>query len=64
MFVAYAANVNNFKLGCRKILFVYDTHLKGPYKGTSLMACALDADNLLFNFAYGIVCGEKIKEWV
>lgn len=57
MFVAYAANVNGFKLGCRCMLFVDGTHLSGPYKGTVLEACALDADNHLFNFAYAIVSG-------
>jgi len=64
MFVAYVANVNGFKLGCRMILFEDNTHLNGPYKGTLVTVCALDADNHLFNFAYGIVYGEKIGEWV
>ena len=63
-FVAYAANVNGFKLGCKKVMFVDGTHLSGPYKGTLMAACALDADNHLFNFAYGVVSGEKIEEWV
>ncbi|KAJ8426909.1 hypothetical protein Cgig2_027258 [Carnegiea gigantea] len=64
MFVVHAVNVNGFKLGYRKILFVYDTLLSKPYKGTLLAACMLDADDHLFNFAYDIVCGEKIEEWV
>ena len=64
MFVAYVANVNGFKLGCRMILFVDGCHLSGPYKGTLLAACTLDVDNHLLNFAYAIVCGEKIEEWV
>jgi len=64
MFVAYAANVNGLKLGCRLVLFVDGTHLSRPYKGTLLSACALDTDNHLFNFAYAIVCSEKIEEWV
>ena len=64
MFVVHAANVNDFKIGCRKIQFMYDTHLSKPYKGTLLAACMLDADNQLSNFTYGIVCGEKIEEWV
>ena len=62
--MAYPANVNGFKLGYRLVLFVDRTHLSGPYQGTMLAACALDADNHLFNFAYAIVCGEKIEEWV
>ena len=38
------------------------THLSELYKGTLLAACVLDVNNHLFNFAYGIVCGEKIEE--
>ena len=64
MFIAYAANVNGFKLWCRLVLFVDGTHMSGPYKGTLLAVCALDADNHLFNFAYAIVYGEKVEEWV
>lgn len=63
-FVAYDVNVNGFKLRCRLVLFVDGTYLSGPYKGTLLTACALDADYHLFNFAYAIVCSEKIEEWV
>jgi len=33
MFVAYAANINGFKLGCCMMLFVDGCHLSGPYKG-------------------------------
>jgi len=64
MFVAYAANINGFKLGCRIMLFVDGCHLSGPYKGTLLAACALDADNHLFNFAYGIVSCKSVEDWV
>ena len=64
MFVAYAANVNGFKLGCRLVLFINGTHLSRPCQGTMFTAYVLDADNHLFNFAYAIICGEKIEEWV
>jgi len=64
MFVTNVDNVNGFKLGCRKISFVDGCYLSGPYKGALLTATALDADNHLFNFAYGIACGEIIKEYV
>lgn len=64
MFVPYATNVYDFKLGCNMILFADDTYLSEPYKGTLVAACTLDADNHLFNFWYGIVCGEKIEKWV
>ena len=64
MFIVYVANVNVFKLGYRLVLFVDGAHLSGPYKGTLLAVCALDADNHLFHFAYAIVYGEKVEEWV
>jgi len=64
MFVTYAANVKGFKFGCRLVLFVDGTHLSGTYKGTLLTTCVLDADSHLLNFAYAIVCSEKVKEWV
>lgn len=62
MFVVYATYVNGFKLGCKMILFVYGTYLSKLYKGVMLVACALDANNNLFNFAYAIVVTEKIEE--
>jgi len=64
MFVAYAANINGFKLGFHMMLFADGCQLHGPYKGTMLAACALDADNHLFNFAYAIVSSEHIEDWV
>ena len=37
MFVAYAANINGFKLGCHMMLFVDRCHLSGLYKETMLV---------------------------
>jgi len=64
VFVAYVANINRFKLGCRMMLLVDSCHLSGPYKETMLAACALNADNHLFNFAYAIVSLESVEDWV
>ena len=36
MFVAYAANINDFKLGYKLVLFVDGTHLSGLYQATML----------------------------
>jgi len=64
MFVVYAANINGFQLGCRMMLLVDGCHFSGPYKGTLLAECALNADNHLFNFAYTIVSYESVEDWV
>ena len=61
IFVAYAANVNDFKLGCKLVLFVDGTHLNGPYQGTMLAACTLDADNHLFNLHTPLFVVKKLK---
>ena len=41
------------------IIFVGGTHLSRPYKGTMLVACAMDANNHQFNFAYVILSTER-----
>jgi len=64
IFMEYGTNINRFKLGCRMILFVDGFHLNGPYKGTTLAACALDANNHFLNFTYAIVSSETVEDWV
>ena len=61
--MVYVANINAFKLGCRIMLFVDGCYLSGPYKGTMLAACALDADNP-FNFRYAIMSSKNVEDWV
>jgi len=63
MFVAYEACLNEFILGCRKMLFADASHLSGPYEGTVLGAVALDADNHLFDVAYAVVLSENDDDW-
>jgi len=58
------ANINGFKLGYRIMRFVNGCHLGRLYKGIMLAACALDADNYLFNFAYAIMSSESTEDWV
>jgi len=43
------------------IVFVDGYHLSGPYKGTLLAACAIDADNSLFIFAFAIVSPKSVR---
>jgi len=61
MFVSLGASLNGFTMGCRKVLFVHKAHLSGPYKGTLLVAIALDADDHLFDVASSVV-GKEDKE--
>ena len=62
-FIAYTANVNGFKLRCRMILFVDGTHLSRPY-GPWLLSMPWMQTTTYSILRKGIVCGEKIEEWV
>jgi len=64
MFVSLGAALKCFIMGCRKMLFVDETHLSGPYEGTLLVRVALDADNHVFNVAYAVVEGETNEDWL
>jgi len=61
IFVALGSLLNSFILGCRKMLFVDETHLSRSYKGTMLAAVALDTNNLEFDVAYAVV-GRETNE--
>jgi len=43
------------------MLFVDSTHLSGPYKGTMIVAVALDADSHIFDVAYAIIGVRPMK---
>ena len=62
MFVSLGAALKCFIMRCRKMLFVDETHLSGPYEGTLLTAVALDADNHVFDVAYAVVEGETNED--
>jgi len=54
-FVCYHAAMVGFRLGCRPLLFIDGTFLKGKYQGCLLAATALNGDNELFPLAIAIV---------
>ena len=52
-----------FLAGCRPLIGVDGTHLKGNYGGILLSAVALDANNEIFPLAYAVVIVEDKKDW-
>ncbi|KAL2933568.1 Sodium/potassium/calcium exchanger 1 [Bienertia sinuspersici] len=52
------AAVDGFLAGCRGVVGVDGTFLKGNYGGVLLSAVALDGNNEMFPIAWGIVSGE------
>jgi len=50
--VAYATNINGFKLGCHMMLFVDGCHLSGLYKRTMLVITLVTP----FSFPRLVIC--------
>jgi MuDR family transposase/MULE transposase domain/SWIM zinc finger len=59
IFVSYYAYIRGFMSGCRPLLGLDGTHLKGKYLGILLCATGIDADGALFPLASGIVDAEN-----
>jgi MULE transposase domain len=64
LFVSYYACIWGFMSGCRPLLGLDGTHLKGKYLSIFLGATGIDADGALFPLAFGIVDAENHENWV
>lgn len=58
IFISFTAMWKGFLGGCRPLIGIDGTHLKGNYGGILLSAVALDANNEIFPLAYAIVSVE------
>ncbi|CAL5395991.1 unnamed protein product [Camellia sinensis] len=61
-FIAFRACIDGFN-GCRPLLFLDGTFLKGRFKGTLLAATAKDGNQGLFPVAFAIVDSENSSNW-
>lgn len=55
LFISFAGQWKGFLGGCRPLIGVDGTHLKGNYGGILLSVVALDANNEIFPLAYAII---------
>lgn len=62
-FISFAAMWKGFLGGCRPLIGIDGTHLKGNYGGILLSAVALDGNNEIFPLAYAIVSVEDKDNW-
>lgn len=62
-FVCYHAAMVGFRIGCRPLLFLDGTFLKGKYQGCLLGATGLNGENELFPLAIAIVDSENEANW-
>ena len=63
VFISLAAMWKGFLAGCRPLIGVDGTHLKGNYGGVLLSAMALDANSEIFHLAYAVVSVEDKDNW-
>jgi transposase-like protein len=64
LFVSYYEYARGFMSGCRPLLCLDGTHLKGKYLGIFLCATGIDPDGARFHLAFGIVDAENHEIWL
>ncbi|KAG8373238.1 hypothetical protein BUALT_Bualt11G0002900 [Buddleja alternifolia] len=62
-YVGLAGLRKGFMSGCRPIIGVDGTHLKGPHGGVLLTSVSVDPNNNLFPISYDVVSGETKIAW-
>ncbi|XP_022858399.1 uncharacterized protein LOC111379274 [Olea europaea var. sylvestris] len=60
-FLAFGASIRGYTQYLRPVICVDGSHLKGPYKGTLLLATAQDGNKQIYPLAWGIVDAETNK---
>ncbi|GJW10131.1 transposase, MuDR, MULE transposase domain protein [Tanacetum coccineum] len=63
LFIAIGASICTFLNYLRPVLMIDVMHLKGLYKGTNLVAVAMDGNNQIVPIAFGICKGETGPCW-
>ncbi|GJV93169.1 hypothetical protein Tco_1540982, partial [Tanacetum coccineum] len=63
LFIAIGASIRPFLNYLRPVLMIDDAHLKGLYKGTNLVAVAMDGNNQTVPISFGICKGETGLFW-
>ncbi|GKA19661.1 transposase, MuDR, MULE transposase domain protein [Tanacetum coccineum] len=63
LFIAIGASIRTFLNYLRPMLMIDASHLKGLYKGTNLVAVAINGNNQIVPIAFGICKGETGPCW-
>lgn len=63
LFISFGQSVRGFHTAIRKVLVLDGTFLKGKYRGTLLVATALDGNSNLYPVAFGVVDSENDRSW-
>ncbi|CAA7041885.1 unnamed protein product [Microthlaspi erraticum] len=63
MFIAFGQSIRGFHKVMRQVIVVDGTFLKNKYRGTLLVATALDGNSNLYPLAFGVVDSENDNSW-
>ncbi|XP_074266746.1 uncharacterized protein LOC141590028 [Silene latifolia] len=63
VFISFDAQIKGLMAGCRSLIGVDGTHLKGNHGGVLLSAIALDGNNEIFPVAVSVVQSENKDSW-
>ncbi|XP_022897642.1 uncharacterized protein LOC111411333 [Olea europaea var. sylvestris] len=64
LFLAFGASIQGYLHYLRPVICIDDSHLKGTYKGTLLLAIAQDANEQIYPLTWGIVDAETNRSWI
>ncbi|CAA7026616.1 unnamed protein product [Microthlaspi erraticum] len=63
MFISFGQSIRGFYKAMRRVIVIDGTFLKNKYKGTLLVATALDGNSNLYPLAFGVVDSENDLSW-
>ena len=63
LFMALGPSINGFLSGCRPVISIDATYLKGKYRGVLFVAAAKDGNEQIYPLAFGFADGETVGAW-
>ena len=59
LFITHSFSIQGFLIGGRLIIAIESIHLSGPYRGSLFSATTYDADDGMFQIAFGVVSSKN-----
>ena len=63
LFIAHAISIQGFAMGCHLIIAIDSSHMSGPYGYALFSATAYDANDYMFQLAFGIISSNNYEDW-
>ena len=62
LFIAHAASIQGFTMGCRPIVAIDSSHMSGTYNDALFFATSYDANDSMFPLAIGVMSSEDYED--